>query len=430
MGTKEEMEKLDFAAVDLLRNWPFYRSACLFFTHFEPFTSVPVFYLEVGRGCSYGCIYCGGNCEAQKRMNNRDHTTVRSVDSVIATIKKALTFGFQSFYTCMEFEGSERWYIRLFNRIKEENLKINFCYGSWQLPTKPLVDALSESFNETLIEISPETSDHHTRKINKDARLFYTNRQLEECLDYISKKGNIKVQLYFGYYLLSDTPKTVLDTLWFVVNMLIKYHRFLEVEYSNFSTDPGSLLFLHPGKYDIDIRVRNFNDYMHFLRENYQQKKGQPADMILYLPKSIPTEENAALRKKIMLFTYLFSAYPKSVSYILEKTKTPDIIMEILAQEDPPITADNKFPSQKAKEILIKSSEKKGILDMYLYKIVGLESKLQDLEFKARKPTEQLYLDFKREEKILTEIESNTASQETILEAAPDKTTDLDDFEF
>jgi len=409
VAAAKEMEKLDFAAVDLLRNWQLYRACCTFWTHFEPFKSTPFFLLETGRGCQYACVFCGGNCEAQKRMNNRKHTVMRSVDSVIGTIKKAISFGFETFYSCMEFEGSDDWYIQLFNRLKEENIVINFLYGCWRLPSKSLIDALSQSCNQVLLEISPETSNIELRKRNKDMRLFYTNEQLEECLDYINHKSNIKVQLYFGYYLAADTKETIFGTVHFAVRMLIKYSRLLEIEYSNFSTDPGSLLFFYPEKYDIDINVRNFNDYMKYLKEYYQEKKGQSADMILFSPKSISVEENAEIGRKMMVFNYLFSCYSKSLSYILlEKAGNPDFIMELIEQADTSLTAGNKFLAHKTRNLLLESCKKKNILDGYLANIIRFECDKQDLKQWQSTGSYSFYLDSEIE-KIKAELDDYSA---------------------
>ena len=396
----EDMEKLDFAAIDLLRNWQSYRYLSRLYSSFTPISTTPMFLLEPGRGCEYACSFCGGNCRAQARMNNRKQTVFRSVESVVETIKKAISFGFQTFYTCMESEDSNDWYIKLFHRIKEEKLVLNFGYGCWRLPPQPLVDALSQACRQTVIEISPETSDLQLRKKNKDIRIFYTNRQLENCLDYIRKKGNVKVQLFFGYYLSSDTEETILSTVNYIMKLLLKFPGLLEIEYANFSTDPGSLYFFSPDKYDIDIKVRNFRDYIKYLRENYIEKTGSPADMTEYKPVYITEEQDVNIRLKVSLFNYLFSFYRKSVSYMLEKTG-PDIIMKLLTETDIPgclAGPGNKFSPDEIKKCLLIQAEKGGILDPDLTGLIIFECEKQESDYRVSKPTTQLFLDFEREE--------------------------------
>lgn len=389
----EDMEKLDFAALEYLRNWEGYRLSSFFWTNFGAIKNSPMFLLEAARGCEYSCTFCGGNCLAQKKMANRTRTIFRSVESTLATIKKAISYGFETFYACLDWENSDLWFIELFRRIKEEKLKINFTYGCWRLPSPKLVDAMSGASTEVIIEISPETSSNELRKKNKDARIAYTNEEMEACLDYINTKKNVKVQLFFGFYVSGDTPETAINTSEYILRLLIKYPGLLELEYANFSTDPGSLFFFNPDKYGIDIKVRNFKDYLAHIRENYILKKGQQADMTVFRPFSMSAEEDAELRRKMRLLNYLFFAYRKSVSYILNKTQSPDMIMNIVKKATIPLHPDNTFDLDEIKKILIGTCTGNGIADDLLVKLIVFECEKMKMEHRVSKPTTQMYLE-------------------------------------
>lgn len=397
-ATPADLEKLDFATLDYMRNWEAYRLSSFFYTHFLPIKHSPMFLLEVARGCEYACTFCGGNCLAQKKMNNRTKTIYRSIDSVLATIKKAVSYGFETFYTCIEWENSDDWYIELFNRIKEEQLEINYTFGSWKLPSPSLVAVMSEACKEVIIEISPETSDYELRRKNKDARIAYTNEEMEACLDYISRKNNVKVQVFFGFYVSGDTQETILNTAEYILKLLIKYPGFLELELANFSTDPGSLFFFNPEKYGIDINVRNFNDYLECLRGNYIHQKGQQADMTVFKSKHMTIEADAELRRKIRLLNYLFYSYRKSASYILQKTKTPEVIMSMVRESDIALTPDNTFPLEKLKKLLMSTCSEYDVLDNDLIRLIAYECEQMKKEHRASKPTVQLYMDVNTEE--------------------------------
>jgi len=379
VATSEEMDKLDFASIDLLRNWEYYRKRSIYWTkfaplNFAPFNFSPLFMLEVGRGCQNGCIFCGGNCEAQKKINNRGDIVYRSVDSAVATIKKAMSFGFRTFFTDFEFKGSDEWYLGLFNRIKKERIDIHYVYSSWSLTSKALIDAISERFERSFIQISPETADVDLRKKNKGARAFYTNDELEECLDYIKTKNNVKVQLYFGYFLAFETKKTVYDTIEYIMKLLLKYPNLLEVAYMPFSTDPGSLLFFNPEKYDIDMEVATFQDYIKCIEEAYIEKDISSPDMRLFNPQGISKNDAAGLETKIELFNYLFLSYRKSTSYILEKTRGPEIIVKCLKKAEAPFTPD--FPD-KIKGTLFDICTESNIMDTRLIEIINSEYEAQ-----------------------------------------------------
>lgn len=393
VGGGKEMESLDFSALRLMKNWEQYRDLSKFWTVFEEVKSQPLFLLEVGRGCTYACTFCGGNCEAQKRMNNRTGYAIRTCESVLSTLKSAYSLGYRLFYTCFEYEGSTEWYISLFKSIKEEGLNISFGYGCWRIPSKPLVDALSQCFEHVIFEISPETSDMALRRRNKDIRLYYSNAELEECLDYISTKDNIKVQLYFGYFVAGDNESTVLATLEYILKLILKYRGFLEIEYGNFSTDPGSLLFFHPEKYDIDIKVRNFEDYIANIRETYVEQKEQSADMTLFKPRGMSAEAAADIDRKVKLFNYLFRIFRASISLMVGKTGKLDIVMDIIRDSDLQPLQGLRFYPEELRDVLFEVCKRYRILDRRLIEAIDSEYDNQKNPLNAAKPATQVSLD-------------------------------------
>ncbi len=389
--TEEIINKLDFAAVDLLRGFEFYKTLSKFWTRFSPVNRSNMFLLEIGRGCQHACLFCGGNCEAQSIMNNRKKIVVRSIDSVIETIKKAKSFGYDTFYTCFEFQDSDQWFCSLFKRIKQENLSINFVYGSWGLPSKELIDAMAESCQYVVYEISPETSNENLRKKNKDIRLFYTNDELEERLGYINTKPNFKVQLYYGYYLVDDSEQTICESIDYILNLVLKYPTLLEVEYSNFSTDPYSLLYIYPEKYDIQINVRSFNDYLDSIRQNYVDKKDLTADMRLYSPRNITSDIHFRIERRIKLLNYLFSIYNKTISGIFARINRIDIVSKILDDTNLQLVDGVSFDSNQVKNKIILMCKEKGLIDNELLAIIESEYK-NSMTRKVVKPVPKICL--------------------------------------
>lgn len=376
VASGRDMAKLDFAAVDLLRNWHIYRDTNRFLSKYESIGSVPQFILPVGRGCVYGCSFCGGNNRAQWSMNKRKDQVVRPIDSVISTIKKAIGYGFSLFFINFDFEGCDDYYVKLFNRVKEENIKIRFAFGSWGLPSKTLLDAMSECFIETIIEISPESGDLGLRKRNKDHRLFYTNDELEECLDYIRSKGNIKAQLYFAYFLPFETPATVFTSMEFITRILLKYYDFVELYYAPLSTDPASLMYLDPDRYDVDIRVRCFEDYLACLREFYILKKGAAPDMTVFKPRSMSTGEVNRLTAKVRLFNDLIFCFPESLVRLIKKAGDEALICAYLREVDIPAGStgiSGFFSTVEIKDILSNICREHHVFDSDIAEFIEKE---------------------------------------------------------
>lgn len=364
-ATASELNQLDFADISLLRNWEYYRDHCKFWTKHESVNCYPLFLLEIGRGCQYNCSFCGGNSFAQKCISNRQGQVVRSVDSVVTSIKKAVSFGYSLFFSTFEFKGSDEWYATLFRSIKAENLQIRFGYGSWDLPSRFLIDELSECFDQAIIEISPETSDLELRKRNKDRRIFYDNVALEECLEYIQKKGNIRVQLYFGYFLPFETESTVYNTMHFISKLFLKFASFVEIVYTNLTADPCALLYRNPEKYGIDISVRNFADYIRELKVNLFEKKQSIFEINLFKPKQFLNTMFKTLRNKITLFKHLYAYFSHSIKLIQDRTGDSNTIVDALIEQDLQFTSENDIGLNFIKDMLSEIC--------YLFKIKDIE---------------------------------------------------------
>lgn len=384
--SKNVFDKLDYANISLLRNWQSYLQLSTYFTKFAPLCTYPKFLLSIGRGCIYKCSFCGGNAQAQKIINNRKGQIIRSTKSVLATIENAFSYGYSLFYSCYDFEGSDIWYLDLFNKIKEKKLKINFGYGCWKLPTKDIVDALSETFNEVIIEISPETASNELRLKNKDKRIYYTNDEIEDCLSYIAGKNNVKVQLYFGYFLPYDTEDTVFETIDFIARLFSKYSHMTEFFYGNLSSDPGALIFFNPEKYNVKLKANSFKDYIYCLEDYYIKRKGvETPDMTLFLPESIRLEKSIILSNKLRLFCYLLETFNCSLNYLLKKTNDPSIFGAFFREYEFPIFCNN-LSQEQLRKLIINLCNDNIVIDNALLKEIenDLENKsLLNVKLKA-----------------------------------------------
>lgn len=327
-------------------------------------------------------------------MNNRRKSIIRSVESAIKTVKKAKSFGFETFYTSFECQDSDKWYIEFFKGLKDEGIDINYVFGSWKLPTKELINSISESCKNVIFEISPETVNESIRIKNKDNRLFYTNEELEKCLEYIRVKGNIRVQLYYGYFLAYDDSKSVMDTIKHIMELNLKYNEILEAEYFNFSTDPGSLLFFFPEKYDIEMKVKNFEDYIKYIDNKYVKEKSAAPDMRVFKPKTISDEEVLLLEKRIKLFNFLFTSYRKTVTYILEKCGDTDSILSVIEDADSCMDGKGLFVYEIVREKLIKVCIDNSIMNTQVLQIINMELEKSKTKSQSLKATPQIWMDF------------------------------------
>jgi len=242
------------------------------------------------------------------------------------------------------------------------------------LTSNDIVDALSETFETAFIQLSPETADLELRRRNKGRYAFYTNDELKERLAYIDSKGNLRVQLYFGYFLAFETPETVLRTIEFIMELILEYPDLLEVAYLPFSTDPASLLYLDPDKYDINCRVHSFRDYLRSIEDTYLTKSVSAPDMRLFEPRGIAGQVALDLERQIELFNYLFRSYRRSISCILREERSPATILELLRYSHISATSD---ASEKVKEAILDACRGSALLDTRLIETVEMECRMQ-----------------------------------------------------
>jgi len=375
VSTFQDLEGFDFADISLLRNWQHYLKISKYWTKFKPINTYPMFLVEVGRGCTYNCTFCGGNAHAQACISRRNGQFTRSVDAVMASIKKAMSFGCRCFFVCFEFDGSDLWYTKLFRRIKEENLDISFAYESWSIPSKALVDVMSACCRRVMYTISPDNGDPAIRGKNKDKRLFYTNRQLEDCLDYIAARDNVNVQLYFGYFIPFETEESVYKTMDFITRLFFKYSHFAEIVYMNFNTDPCSSLFLNPNLYDFHLSVRHFRDYVSKMKINFEVKEGEvPGMTLLSRPRNITDINAVNLANKINLFNNLFY-FRNSILEMLKETKNMKLFSAYFRSIDLSFASKDDFTLDKIKQVLLDICEEQDA-PAERYRIIEEEYKI------------------------------------------------------
>jgi amino acid adenylation domain-containing protein len=398
VASSRELDSLHFSDLILMRNWKYYRDLSKFWTRFSPLDDDSVFFLEVGRGCPYNCSFCGGNARAQKCISNREGHITRSIDSIMETIRDVAVMGYKLIYVTFEFAGSDEWYSKLFRRIKQEKISIHFGYGSWALPSKFLIDELSQCFEHSIIEISPETADLQLRRKNKDRRLYYTNEELEECLQYVAKKSNVKAQLYFGYFLADETEETVFRTLDYCGKLFQEYPQVAEVLYFNLSTDPASLLFFDPEKYNMDILVNTFKDYLKALEEKYilkkktrqsdttLKKREAQSNMTLFRPADMSLQQMQQLTGKIELYIRIFSLCHNSLSFIFEATGDKHIVLNYVRQLNLDCFEKSDFTPEDIREILLDIVKPYNIeteLRLVMNKEISNEQKNKDTGFNS-----------------------------------------------
>lgn len=304
-ATASELDRLDFGDFRVLRHYEDYIAMDSSGSSGQENTSM--FYLVNGRGCPYQCSFCGGSRKAHKLTHHRDGFILQSPEVVIQTIKRANQLGWNSFYMCFDPLPDGDYYVNLFRLIREEGLDISMMFGSWGLPNKKLVDNLAMSFRQAWVELSPETYSERVRRLNKG--IFYTNKQLDETIDYLVDK-KVSVHLYFGYFLPFETLDEIMDTLAYTLLIREKHRDFVKTFFIPYSLDPGSPQYLDPDHFKIHSKAKNLRDYVKSIA--YYRKMNNSENMMLSHPAYFSQSEVTRIHHLIQFEWYLDNAYPLS----------------------------------------------------------------------------------------------------------------------
>lgn len=266
------------------------------------------------RGCAHSCPLCGGNREGQKRAYNRTKLLFQPHDTVVANIREAMSHGYGNFYLCSDPSPQGEYYIDLFRRLRREEIRVNFLFESWSLPSERFIDEFRETFEEGLLIISPDSADEEVRRRTKGP-LTYSNADLFARLPYIWEKG-LFTHLFFGFFLPGDTSETVRKTRRLAHEL---ENDRSETFYLAFSTDPGSPVHLHPEEHDVVIKLNSLREYLEAL-----PKERLSPNLMEHRPRSMRDDEAEQLTLQINLDQLLYKILPCTLQMLRTLSGEPE----------------------------------------------------------------------------------------------------------
>jgi radical SAM superfamily enzyme YgiQ (UPF0313 family) len=274
----ESIAVLDFASLQYLAHYTEYRT---FFK--APFTwsvnasrkenlrkkvggASSVFPLMIGRGCPVNCSFCGGSRDAQLSLCGRKKPFfMRSVQSIVDTMEKAISYGYDSFIVCFDpTPSNDTFYIEAFEEVRRRKLVCGMGFESWGLPTKRFIQEFRKTFNPgtSYIALSPETGSEEIRKKNKG--FFYTNQQFDEVMQWIENEG-IPSIVYLTIGLPGENSSHIEETYRFSKEIRKKFEKSLDcILLLPVQIEPGAPMFENPSQYGIVSERTCFEDFYKF----------------------------------------------------------------------------------------------------------------------------------------------------------------------
>ncbi|MFH0932705.1 MAG: radical SAM protein [Nitrospirota bacterium] len=319
------------------------------------------FPLFIGRGCELSCHYCGGSRVSFKQHSGRVNPVVRSIDSVIADLKRLQDYT-RKIYLCYE---NDRDYIKaLFKAMKEEKFLVKIFhlnYGAWQLFDKEFLELYRDLFifdkdHKPLFELSPEVFDDQSRKQIKHPSVTYSIKDLKENLFLIENylSDSVKVSLFFSQY--HYTHKTYHDMkkeiacIFRLTHDLFCNNLTVKVYYDHLSTDVASQYWEsyveHPQDFDTLMsatRKLKAQEHYSFPFNN----------LCIYIPETLSEKDIIKCELLIAILKILVNHFHEMFNILFQclDELTVELIEEIIKEEysDRP---GNTFTSLNEYELL------------------------------------------------------------------------------
>lgn len=301
------------------------------------------FPLFIGRGCEFSCYYCGGSRGSFKLHSGRVKPVVRSIDSVIADLKRLKDFT-RKMYLCYE---NDRGYIKtLFEAMKNERTLVKtfyLNYGAWRLFDEELLTLYKDLFifdkeRLPLFELSPEVFDDESRKKIKHPKVSYSLKELKENLYFINHYigDSVKVSVFFSRY--HDTHKTYDDMKKEIVGIFRLTHDLFcnklnaKVHYDHLSTDVASYYWE-----SYIVNPRDFDTLMSASRRlKAQEHYGFPVNnLCIYIPETLSEEEIFKCELLISILKILENHFHEMFHILFQclDALTIELVEEIITEE-------------------------------------------------------------------------------------------------
>lgn len=221
----------------------------------------PLFPLNIGRGCSGNCTWCGGGSQAQQAVNGRKGVIFRSPESVVQSVGEALEMGYEMVHIAFD-PGKEGavYYRELFPLLRRENLRMKVYFESFSLPQGDFLEDFARTFllEGSTLALSPESGVERIRHRNKT--FSYSNDALMRTISEAERVG-IRVDLFFSLGIPGERYEDLKATASFRKEIKRRFKNIGRIWSGPISLEPASPWHLHPEEFGIVLTRRTFLDF-------------------------------------------------------------------------------------------------------------------------------------------------------------------------
>lgn len=170
--------------------------------------------LLTARGCTQGCLICGGSQSAYEMNCGRKKLAMRSPEKLVEDIQFIQRFSRAPIFIIHDIrQGGKEYVDELLDRLSKIELKNELVFELFQYADESFYERINKVVPKYSIEITFETWDENIRKYNGKFRC--TNEKTIETLNYALKHGCRKIDLFFMVGIPDQTYESALKNIEF-----------------------------------------------------------------------------------------------------------------------------------------------------------------------------------------------------------------------
>ncbi len=236
---------------------------------FEAFWRHPITAVFTVRGCTHGCVTCGGSRPAFRRFMPGRHPLLRSPQAIAAMVRDLASLTRAPIFLVGDLrDGGEEYASAVLDELSRSHVGNRIVFEFFGPPPREFLAHIERSVRHWGAEISPESHDEHVRAQLGKAR--FTNEEMERSIEAMLALRCEQVDLFYMVGLTGQTYENVLETVDAIESLFRRFDRRLSAYLTPMGPflDPGSEGFEHPERHGYKLLAHTLAEHKALLEQH------------------------------------------------------------------------------------------------------------------------------------------------------------------